>query len=519
MILDSPAKLEENVAHMNAAQAIAPFVMPEAGETRRLRRARTLAQKALRRAKRRFSPRRKATRALSSTRLSSKRAPGPRASSALRHLRALQHDPIRWFTQMTAQYGDCVRIRLGASDLFLINHPDLVEEVLVKKPRHFSKGRVMRKMRRVIGDGLLTSEGAVHRSQRRLSQPAFHRARVDSYAQMMIKCALKTRAQWELHTEKHDANSLLDVNASMKHLTMAVVGKTMMSVDLEGENADLGATMTDLMDAFNWLVLPGFGLIEQLPLRKSQRFRRARARLNAMIYRLIEERRRDNRDRGDLLSMLMLASDENGAQMSDLQVRDEAMTIFIAGHESQTNALNWVWVLLAQNPAAETKLHDELNRVLDGRAPCANDYANLTYTKMLLQETLRLYAPVWTIGRCATSDVQIGGYRVPKGSPVMMSPYVLGRDARFYENPSVFEPERWRGDAHLSRPKYAYFPFGAGPRLCIGEAFAWMEAVLLVATLAQKFRLKLPDDAPIEPQAVVTVGPKGGLKMLLERRN
>ncbi len=452
----------------------------------------------------------------SNKRNAKKRPPGPRHLTPIKHLSAMQRDAIGWFTHLTQQHGDCVHVRLGPTDLFLINHPDLVEEVLVKKPRHFSKGRVMRKMMRVIGEGLLTSEGEYHRRQRRLSQPAFHRARVDSYAEMMIECALKTREKWE----KHSTAELLDVNESMKHLTMAVVGKTMLSVDLEGANADLGDTMTDLMDAFNWLILPGFGLLEKLPLPKSNRFRRARARLNSVIYRLIEERRKDDADRGDLLSMLMLATDEDGGAMSDLQVRDEAMTIFIAGHESQTNALNWVWILLAQNPEAEAKMHEELDRVLDGRLPMAADYANLTYTKMVLQETLRLYAPVWTIGRRAISDVHIGGYRISKGAAVMMSPYVLGRDARFYEHANTFDPERWRGDAQSHRPKYAYFPFGAGPRLCIGEAFAWMEGVLLVATLAQKFRLKLPENhAPIEPQAVVTVGPRGGLKMLLERRN
>ncbi len=491
---------------------------PHAGKTRRRRTSRSIASRSVRRVIRRVSPRPsgKLSAARSSTRNAKKRPPGPRRFTPLKHLMALQHDPIRWFTQLTQQHGDFVHLRLGPTDLFLINHPDLVEEVLVKKPRYFSKGRAMRKMMHVLGEGLLTSEGAVHRRQRRLSQPAFHRERVNSYAEMMIGCALKTRAQWE----NQPLDELLDVNSSMKHLTMAVVGKTMLSIDMEGENADLGAVMTDLMDAFNWLVLPGFGLLEQLPVPKMKRSRTARARLNSMIYRLIAERRKDTEDRGDLLSMLLLTEDEDGGMMSDLQVRDEAMTIFIAGHESQTNALNWVWFLLSQHPEVEAKVHEELDRVLEGRAPTSADYFNLTYTKMVFQETLRMYAPVWTMGRRATSDVHIGGYLVPKGSAVMMSPYVLGRDARFYNHPNIFDPERWRGDAALSRPKYAYFPFGAGPRLCIGEAFAWMEGVLLVATLAQKFRLKLPKDhPPVEPHPVVTVGPRHGLKMILERRN
>ena len=443
--------------------------------------------------------------------------PGPKTLTPLRHLVGLQRDAIGWFTNLTREHGDLVRVNFGKTDLYLLNHPDLVEEVLVRKPRYFTKGRVMRKMSRVIGGGLLTSEGEFHRRQRRLSQPAFHRERVRGYGDMMIECSQNTLKAWETHFE-YSNGAPIDVNASMKHLTMAIVGRTLLDIDIERED-NLSDAMDDIMGAFNWLVLPAFRILENLPTPTLRRFRTARAKLNAIIYRMIEERRATGEDHGDLLSMLLMSQDENGEQMSDLQVRDEAMTIFIAGHESQTNAMNWTWYLLSQNPQWEAALHEELDRVLEGRAPTPDDYPQLEMARMIFQETLRLYAPVWTIGRSVLHDVEIGGYKLKAGSAVMMSPYVTGRDARFYHHPEKFDPTRWRADEREKRPKYAYFPFGAGPRLCIAEAFAYMEGVLILATLAQRFKLKLPDNhPPITPQPVVTVRPRFGLNMLLERR-
>jgi cytochrome P450 len=266
--------------------------------------------------------------------------------------------------------------------------------------------------------------------------------------------------------------------------------------------------------------LPFAQLLERLPLPAMKRFRQARARLDETIYRIIAARRASREDRGDLLSMLMAARDEegDGTGMTDEQLRDEAMTIFLAGHETTANALTWTWYLLSQHPEIEKRLHAELDAVLSGRLPTAEDYARLRYTEMVLAEALRLYPPAWIIGRRALTDYRINGYHVPARAILLMSPYVMHHNAAYFPEPFQFDPERWTPAARETRPKFSYFPFGGGPRLCIGEHFAWMEGVLVLATLAQQWRLRLVPGHPIELQPLVTLRPKYGMKMILERR-
>ncbi|HVF27290.1 MAG TPA: cytochrome P450, partial [Pyrinomonadaceae bacterium] len=363
--------------------------------------------------------------------------------------------------------------------------------------------------------GLLTSEEAHHRRQRRLAQPAFHRQRVAGYAEVMVDYAARTSERWR------DAESL-DISGEMMRLTLGIVGKTLFDADVEKDAGEVGEALTEMMELFNLLLLPYSELLEKLPLPQSRRFARARARLDAVIYRIIDERRRSDTDRGDLLSMLLLAEDEEerGGRMSNEQVRDEALTIFLAGHETTANALSWTWYLLARHPEVESKLHREIDAVLEGgRPPQFEDLARLRYTEMVLAETMRMYPPAWAVGRLAIKDFEVGGYVLPAGSLILLSQYVTHHDARFFSDPFRFDPERFTSEAKDTRPQFSYFPFGGGPRRCIGEGFAWMEGVLLLAALASRWRMRLVPGHTVEMRPRITLRPgKGGVPVTLESR-
>src|SRR4030095_2733472 len=333
----------------------------------------------------------------------------------------------------------------------------------------FMKGLVLQRAKRLLGEGLLTSEGEFHRRQRRLAQPAFHRQRIASYADVMIDYASRTSERWR------DGDTL-DISVEMMRLTLGIVGKTLFDADVESESGEVGKAMTVVMELFDTLTLPFFELLSKLPLPQLRRFDAARTKLDRIIFSLVDERRRSGADHGDLLSMLLLAQDEegDGGQMTDQQLRDELMTIFLAGHETTANALTWTWFLLSEHPEIEARLHQELDKVLSTRKPEFADVAQLRYTEMVLAESMRLYPPAWAIGRLATVDCELGGYFVPKKSLVLVSQYVMHRDERYYDNPLAFDPERWTSELRETRPQFSYFPFGGGPRRCIGEGFAWI---------------------------------------------
>jgi cytochrome P450 len=302
---------------------------------------------------------------------------------------------------------------------------------------------------------------------------------------------------------------------------MSVVAKTLFDADVAGEAGEIGRSLTTIISLFHRFNMPFAGIVQKLPLPSNLRFRQARARLDRTIYRIIAERRRSPGDRGDLLSMLLLATDEegDGTGMTDLQLRDEVMTIFLAGHETTANALAWTFYLLSQNPEPEKRLHAELDRVLAGRIPGVEDLPQLRYTEQVIAESMRLYPPAWGLGRRAIRDVEIGGCPVPAGSYVLASAFITQRDPRFFPDPLRFDPDRFAPEARAARPKFAYFPFGGGARNCIGEPFAWMEGTLLLAVLAQKWRLRLVPGHPVEPQALITLRPRYGMKMTAEARS
>jgi cytochrome P450 len=419
----------------------------------------------------------------------------------------MQYRPLSFLAQLAREHGDAAHFRIGRTHLYFFSHPELVREVLVARNASFIKGLALQRTKIVLGEGLLTSEGELHKRQRRLAQPAFHRARINHYGEQMVEKALHARERWRDGEE-------IDVAHEMMRLTLAVVAKTLFDADVDDEADEIGDALTELMLMFPILLHPLSALIVRLPfLPQVRRFRRALARLDRTIYAIIEERRRTGTDRGDLLSMLLLATDVegDGGTMSDLQLRDEAMTIFLAGHETTANALAWTWYLLARNRDVERELHRELDEVLGGRTPTPADYPRLPYTEMVLAESMRLFPPAWAIGRFAEQDVTIGEWNIPSGALVLVSQWVTHRDLRFWPEPERFDPLRFTADAKASRPKTAYFPFGGGGRVCIGESFAWMEGVLLLATIAQRWRFERGPD--VDPVALITLRPKGGMRM------
>ena len=439
--------------------------------------------------------------------------PGPRQVFPLAGLFEYRRGPLPYLQKLARQFGDVTYFRLGPQPAFFLNHPDYIKKVLVTSNQSFMKGLALQRAKRLVGEGLLTSEGEIHRRQRRLAQPAFHRARIASYAEIMAGYAAQTSERWR-------DGETLDISEEMMRLTLGIVGKTLFDADVVSDAKDVGEAMTVIVDLFNIITIPFFELVEKFPVPQLRRFDRAKGRLDSIIYRLIEERRRSRVDRGDLLSMLLLAQDieGDGGHMSDAQLRDEVMTIFLAGHETTANALTWTWYLLSQNPDAETKLHAEVDEVLGGHSPSFENVSQLRYTEMVLAESMRLFPPAWAVGRLALDDVEIGGYVVPKRSLVLMSQFVMHRDARFFPDPERFEPERWTEAARESRPQFAYFPFGGGPRRCIGEGFAWMEGILVLAALAQQWRMRLVPDHPVALKPAITLRPKHGMRMIVTKR-
>jgi cytochrome P450 len=412
----------------------------------------------------------------------------------------LQHD-----------YGDIVTMRYYSFRVYFISHPDYIEQVLVTDNRKFIKGRILRKNRQLFGNGLLTSEGDFWLRQRRLAQPAFHRGRIASYADTMVRYASRIASEWSDGEER-------DLHAEMMRLTLSIVAKTLFDADVDREAKRVGHALEAIMrlnSDFRKLILTP----TWLPTPRKIRATIATAKLNRIIYRFIEERRASGVDNGDLLSMLLAARDDDGSRMTDRQLRDEAITIFLAGHETTANALAWTWMLLAQNPIVEAKLHEELDRVLGGRVPTVDDLPNLRYTNHVVTESLRLYPPAWGMARIAIEDTEIAGYPIPKGCGVSLAQWVVHRDPRWFEAPLEFRPERWEGDLLKRLPRFAYFPFGGGPRQCIGNNFAVMEASLLLATLAQQFKISLVPGKEIIPAASITLRPKTGIWGKIEKRH
>ncbi|MHB8500488.1 MAG: cytochrome P450 [Candidatus Acidiferrales bacterium] len=447
-----------------------------------------------------------------STKANLKFPPGPSVGLKRWSLGPLNNgDPLGYFTQIVREYGDVAGLLILNFRILLINHPDDIEDVLVNHPRKFIKGRVLQANKRVFGRGLLTSEGEFWLRQRRLAQPAFHRARIAGYASTMVEYTERLLHEWQDGQER-------DIHKEMMRLTLQIVGKTLFDADVERDAQDVGKSLELLLELganFRRTIF----IPQWLPTPTNLRLERAIRQIEKVLYRIIAEKRSSGRDAGDLLSMLLAAQDEDGSRMTDQQLRDEAITLFLAGHETTANTLSWTWWLLAQNPAVEAKLHAELRAVLAGRAPSFDDLPKLVYTNHIITESMRLYPPAWGTARTAIEDLEIAGYSVPKGSGVSFAQWTVHRDPRWYEAPEEFRPERWEGDLLKRIPRFAYFPFGGGPRQCIGNTFALMESALVLATVAQQFRFRLVEGHPVVPLASITLRPRHGIRVTLESRS
>jgi cytochrome P450 len=440
--------------------------------------------------------------------------PGPRRGVPFAPLLAFRRDPLGMLARLKERHGDVALFPIGPRRMYLLSHPELVREVMVAQHRNFTKSLALQRARVLLGTGLLTSEGEFHLRQRRMAQPAFHRDRIAAAAEVMASYA-------ERASDRLRPSEEIDAGREMNRLTLAIAGTALFGANVEGEADEIGRALTDALSLFRRLTNPLGPLLDRLPVPGTIRMQRARARLDATIYRIIDERRKRGGDRGDLLSMLLAARDDegDGTGMTDLQLRDEALTLFLAGHETTANALAWTWHLLALNPDSEARLHAEVDSVLGDRIPTADDVPRLAYTRRVFAEAMRLYPPAWAIGREPKEDFEAFGYRVRGGhkSVVLMSPWITHRDARFFPDPERFDPDRWTPEAEAELPRYAYFPFGGGPRKCIGEGFAWMEGVVVLATFARRWRFRHAPDARVEMEPLITLRPLG-LRMHAEAR-
>jgi len=443
------------------------------------------------------------------------RPPGPQLGF-LRGFRTFRRDALGFLLHTARTYGDVAWFRVGPFDIYLLSHPDHVRDVLVAGHHAVTKSRVLQEARRILGDGLLTSEGNTHKRNRRLLQPVFHHQRIVEYGEVMAVYAARASERWRDGQE-------LDLHEELMALTLAIVGKTLFGTDVEEADAQrVAGSLRTMFDMYDRFFMPFAEHLERLPLPANRRFWQAKASLDEVIFGLIRDRRADG-DRGDLLSMLLAARDDGGGQetnggMSDRQIRDEATTIFLAGHETTSIALTWTFYLLSQSREVEERLHRELDEVLDDRIPRPSDLPRLEFTRRVFSESLRLYPPAWTMGRSVAADLPLGGYVIPAGATALLSQYVIHHDPRWYPDPWRFDPDRWEPAAVAARPKYSFFPFGAGPRMCIGEDFAWMEGMLVLATIAREWQFGLLPGQVIDLQPRITLRPKYGMRMRLERR-
>jgi cytochrome P450 len=444
-------------------------------------------------------------------------------------------NPILLFEYLVKHYGNIVCYQFLGTPIVVINDPEYVREVLVTQGASFQKERTVRRMRVLLGHGLITSDEPFHMRQRRIAAPAFHRQRIAAYADEIVQSAVA-------FSERLKPGQRFDVASASMELSLEIVARTLFDAKVDDDIRSINDEVNLIMDLYNFIVaFPRFESFLHLPIPKVRKFRNSKERLDKIVDRIIAEHKAarvraveegHEADRGDLLSMLLSSRvevlDLDGKptgeieSMTDVQVRDEVLTIFLAGYETTANALTWTWYLLSQNPAAEAKLHEELDRVLgtgtERRLPTLQDMPQLRYTEMVFAESMRLYPPAWVMGRMSTKPVELGPYRIPAGAHFFFSQYMMGRTAEYFPDPLRFDPERFTPEAKASRHKYTYFPFGGGSRQCIGESFAWMEGVLSIATLAHRWRLTYAEEQPPEIQEKITLRPRGSLMMRAEPR-
>jgi cytochrome P450 len=436
-------------------------------------------------------------------------APGPRGDLLLGSLREFRRRPLALLVECAETYGGIFHLRLGPFHVHVVSDPAIVHDILIERVDLFPRGRFSREyLRAPLGNGLLTVDGSFHRQQRRLVQPAFHYKRVQAYGDAMVSYAEQMIARWQ-------PGSVLDIDDEMMKLTLNIVAKTLFNADVSDQSAEqVGKAIAASQEYVNAQFQSALPVPLWLPIPKNRRLKQARRVLDGVIQQMIDEHKASGQDSGDLLSMLIAATDEDsGGKMSDAQLRDEAVSIFAAGHETTANTLTWTWHLLAQHPEVEQKLLQELGAVLNGRAVRVDDLPQLPYTNMVIKEAIRLYPAAWAFNREPVEDTTLGGYRVKKGEMILISPYVMHRLPQYFEKPDRFLPERWTEEFEKQLPRQLYIPFASGPHVCIGASFAIMEANLILATVARRWQLESVPDRPPTPQPLITLGCADGMWM------
>lgn len=434
--------------------------------------------------------------------------------------------PILLFEYLRAEFGPISCYSFLGTPIVFVNTPEYIREVLINQASSFVKERTVRRMKVLLGEGLITADDPIHMRQRKIAAPAFHRARIAAYASVIADLAAARAAQWQ-------PGEIIDIAASSMQLSLEIVARTLFDLEVTDDIRSVNNEVNTIMDLYNFIVaFPRLENFLHLPIPGITKFRRSRQRLDTIVNRIIRERRQEldtnpnAPDRGDLLSMLLLSRYEPDpanpgapAGMSDEQIRDEVLTIFLAGYETVANALTWTWYLLSQNPGPEARLHEELDRVLgtgsSARLPTLADLPSFPYTEQVFAESMRLFPPAWAMGRMSTKPVTLGPYTIPSGAHVFFSQYIMGRDETYFPDPLRFDPDRHTPEAKAGRDKFVYFPFGGGGRQCIGESFAWMEGILAIATIASRWRLRYTDTTSPVPQAKITLRPRDPLHMQL----
>lgn len=442
-----------------------------------------------------------------------KRPPHPGFRLPVITLLEFRRDPLSFLLELARKYGDIVFFRLGTSPVYLLVHPDYIRSVLVTYHTHIIKGKGFERTKYILGEGLLTSEGEIHRWQRRLAQPTFHPRRIAAYGAVMAKYADEISNRWRDGEQR-------DVYQEMMDLTLGVVAEALFGSEVMSDSGAIKQALSWFMEWWHQMLVPYGYIWEKIPwLPANRRREKTRRVIDRILYRIIAERRQNTSAEGDFVAALLQAKDpETGQSLSDEQVRDSAATIFIAGQETTASAITWTLYLVSQHPEVEARLHEEVDAVLGGRIPTVEDVPRLTYTRQVLAESLRRYPPAWVLGRRVIKEFEIGGYCIPRGSRLLVSQYVTHHDPRFFPDPFKFDPDRWTPDAEATRPDFSYFPFGVGPRSCIGESFAWLEGVIVIATIAQKWQLRHVPEHRVAILPSVTLRPKYGMLMRVHRR-
>jgi cytochrome P450 len=432
---------------------------------------------------------------------------------AIRQLLEFRNHRLQWQMRLQKEHGDICRVRLGPFPAVLISSAEYTQSVLVENAQHYVKSRGLRLTRPLLGDGLLTSEQEFHRRQRRLISPGFQHRRVSTYGEVMARYAEAAVPTWK-------DGETIDVAAAMMKLTLAIAGKTMFNADLEGEAVELGGALT----VANRYAIEQISAFLPLPIGwptpRNLRARKAIARLNQTVYRVIADRRASGTDPGDILSMLLGAEEEgSGSKMNDAEVRDEVMTLFLAGHETTANALAWTFYLLARNREVYARLQDEVDGALAGRTPTIQDLPRMPYTMQVFKESMRLYPPGYIIGRESIGEVELGPFRLPPKTTLFINIYGMHRNPKYFPEPERFDPDRFRPEREKQLVRSSYIPFSLGPRICIGNQFALIEGHIVLAALAQRVTFEKVDDTPVEAEPLITLRPRGGVPLRVRHRD